>query len=115
MIASNRISGGGGGIAIEEGSGNVVARNVVARTRHSGIHLGIDHPPIGSTRTVVRRNRVIASGKDGFLVAKNDRRALLVGNVARRSGDDGFDINSLSARLRNNRASGSADRAFEGS
>jgi parallel beta-helix repeat protein len=113
VIAGNRISGGGEGIAIEEGRGNVIARNVVARTRRSGIRLGIGDPPIGSTRTVVRRNRVIASGKDGFLVAKSDRRAVLVGNLARGSGDDGFDINSPSARLRRNRALGSAGEAFE--
>jgi parallel beta-helix repeat protein len=113
VIAGNRISGGGEGIAIEEGRGNVVARNVVARTRRSGVRLGIGDPPIGSTRTVVRRNRVIASGKDGFLVAKSDRRAVLVGNLARGSGDDGFDINSPSARLRRNRALGSAGEAFE--
>jgi len=113
VIAGNRVSGGGEGIAIEKGRGNVVARNVVARTRHSGIRLGIGDPPIGSTDTLVRGNLVTAAGKDGFLVAKNDRNALLRGNTARRSGDDGFDINSRSARLRHNRALGSAGEGFE--
>ena len=113
VIAGNRVSGGGEGIAIEKGRGNVVARNVVARTRHSGIRLGIGDPPIGSTDTLVRGNLVTAAGKDGFLVAKNDRNALLRGNTARRSGDDGFDINSPSARLRHNRALGSAGEGFE--
>ena len=94
VIAGNRISGGGEGIAIEKGRRNVVARNVVVGVRHDGIRLGIDNPPIGSTSTVVRRNVVIASGEDGFWVAESDRRALLIGNVARRSGDDGFDIDS---------------------
>ncbi|MBA3261990.1 MAG: right-handed parallel beta-helix repeat-containing protein [Thermoleophilaceae bacterium] len=113
VIAGNRISGGGEGIAIEKGRGNVVVRNVVARTRHSGIRLGIGDPPIGSTDTLVRGNRVTAAGKDGFLVAKNDRNALLRDNTARRSGDDGFDINSRSARLIGNRAVGSADFGVE--
>ena len=113
VIAGNRVSGGGEGIAIEKGRGNVVARNVVARTRHSGIRLGIGDPPIGSTDTLVRGNLVTAAGKDGFLVAKNDRNALLRGNTARRSGDDGFDINSGSARLRHNRARGSGGEGFE--
>ena len=113
VIAGNQVSGGGEGIAIEKGRGNVVARNVVARTRHSGIRLGIGDPPIGSTDTLVRGNLVTAAGKDGFLVAKNDRNALLRGNTARRSGDDGFDINSPSARLRHNRAIGSAGEGFE--
>ncbi len=43
-----------------------------------------------------------------------DRRALLQGNIARGSGDDGFDVESLSATLRGNRALGSADLAVEG-
>ena len=113
VIAGNRVSGGGEGIAIEKGRGNVVARNVVARTRHSGIRLGIGDPPIGSTDTLVRGNLVTAAGKDGFLVARNDRNALLRGNTARRSGDDGFDINSRSARLRNNRALATVGEGFE--
>ena len=98
---------------IEKGRGNVVARNVIARTKHSGIRLGIDDPPIGSTRTVVRGNLVIAARQDGYWVAESDRRALLVGNIARRSGDDGFDIDSRSARLMGNRALGSAGQGFE--
>lgn len=69
--------------------------------------------PIGGTRTLVRRNLVIASGKDGYRLTKSDRGALLIGNVARRSGDDGFDIDSRSARLMRNRALGSHDNAFE--
>jgi parallel beta-helix repeat protein len=113
VIAGNRISAGEEGIAVEKGRGNVVVRNVVARTRHSGIRLGIGDPPIGSTSTLVRGNLVLSAGEDGFLVAKNDRRALLQGNTARRSGDDGFDINSRSARLFGNRALGSAHFGIE--
>jgi hypothetical protein len=82
----------------------VVTRNVIARMRHSGIRLGVGDPPIGSTRTVVRRNLVVGSREGGYLVEKSDRGALLVGNIARASGDDGFDIESRSARLARNRA-----------
>ena len=113
VIAGNRIRGGGEGIGIEKGRGNVVARNVVFGVRHDGIRLGMWDPPIGSTRTVVRRNLVVDSGRDGFRVAQRDIDALLVGNVARRSGDDGFDIDSPSARLRANRAVASADLDIE--
>ena len=113
VIAGNRVSRGGEGIAIEKGRGNVVVRNVVARTRKSGIRLGIGEPPIGSTRTLVRGNLVTAAGRDGFLVAKSDRGARLRGNTARHSGDDGFDVNSRSARLQHNRALGSAGTGFE--
>ena len=74
VIAGNRIRGGGEGIGIEKGRGNVVARNVVVGVRHDGIRLGMWDPPIGSTRTVVRRNLVIDSGRDGFRVAQRDRR-----------------------------------------
>ena len=113
VIAGNRLTRSEEGIAIEKGRGNVVVRNVIARTKNSGIRLGIDDPPIGSTGTVVRRNRVTGAGEDGFWVAPHDRRALLVRNVARASGDDGFDIDSPSARLNGNRAHGSAGRGFE--
>ena len=113
VIVGNRISGSGEGIAIENGRGNRVVRNVIAHTRKSGIRLGIGDPPVGSTRTLVRGNLVVSAGRDGFLVAKNDRGALLVGNFARRSGDNGFDINSRSARLMRNRALGSAGHGFD--
>jgi parallel beta-helix repeat protein len=113
VIAGNRIDGSGEGIGLEKGRGNVVARNVIVGVRHDGIRLGMWEPPIGSTRTVVRRNLVIDSGRDGYRVAQRDRGALLVGNVARRSGDDGFDIDSASARLARNRALGSGGQGFE--
>ena len=114
VIAGNRVTRSEEGIAIEKGRGNVVVRNVIARTRNAGIRLGINEPPIGSTGTVVRRNLVIGAGDDGYWVAPHDRRALLVRNVARASGDDGFDIESASARLMGNRALGSADAGVEG-
>jgi parallel beta-helix repeat protein len=113
VIAGNRIHGSGEGIGLEKGRGNLVARNVIVGVRHDGIRLGMWNPPLGNTRTVVRRNRVVDSGRDGFRVAQRDINALLAGNVARRSGDDGFDIDSPSARLRGNRAVASADLDVE--
>ncbi len=113
VIAGNRIRGGGEGIGIEKGRGTVVARNVIFGVRHDGIRLGMWDPPIGSTRTAVRRNLVVDSGRDGFRVAQRDIDAVLVGNVARRSGDDGFEIDSPSARLRSNRGVASGDLDVE--
>src|SRR6185436_12336606 len=77
VIAGNRVQRSEEGIAVEKGRGNVVVRNVVVRTKNSGIRLGIDDPPIGSTDTLVRGNLVTAAGRDGFLVAKHDRSSLL--------------------------------------
>lgn len=113
VIARNRVYRGGEGIAIEKGLANAVTGNLVVGVQRSGIRLGIDDPAIGSTRTVVRRNRVTRSGGDGFQVAKSDRGSLLQLNVARRSGDHGFDIQSPSARLTRNLSIGSAGNAFE--
>lgn len=113
VIAGNHIRGDGEGIGLEEGRGDVVARNVIVGVRHDGIRLGIWEPQVGTTRTVVRGNVVSDSGRDGYRVARRDRDALLTGNVARRSGDDGFDIDSASATLRGNRAIKSADRDIE--
>jgi parallel beta-helix repeat protein len=113
VIVGNRIHRSGEGIGLEKTRGTVVARNVVVSVRHDGIRLGMWDPPLGNTRTVVRRNLVVDSGRDGFRVAQRDIDALLVGNVARRSGDDGFDIDSPSARLRGNRAVASGDLDVE--
>ena len=113
VIAWNRIDRSGEGIALEQGRGNLVARNVIVGVRQDGIRLGMWDPPVGNTRTVVRRNLVMDAGRDGYRVAQRVRGALLVGNVARRSGDDGFDIDSPSARLIRNRALGSIDQGVE--
>ena len=70
-------------------------------------------PPIGSTARWFAATWSVDSGRDGFRVAQRDLDALLVGNVARRSGDDGFDIDSPSATLRANRAVASRDLDVE--
>ncbi len=109
VITRNHISGGGGGIRMEHGHGNLIAHNVIAHTHHAGIHMGI----FGGAHNVVRNNLVKDSRKDGFLVGKKDRHSRLKGNVAKRSGDDGFDIESRSATLTRNRAVDNDDLGIE--
>jgi parallel beta-helix repeat protein len=113
VVANNRVSRALDSIAIEKGRGNRVTRNRVARSRGPGIRLAIPRPPIGGVKTVVRRNRVRASGEDGFVVFKKDRHSLLSRNVALRSGDDGFDIASDTAQLARNRAVRNADLGID--
>ena len=113
VITRNRVSRGRDGIRIEKGHGNLVAHNVVAHAHRAGIRLGIKHPFLGGAHNVVRRNLVKDSRKDGFLVGKKDRHSLLKGNVAKRSGDDGFDIESRSAKLTSNRAVRNGDLGIE--
>jgi parallel beta-helix repeat protein len=96
------------GIRIEKGHGNLVAHNVVAHT-DIGIHLGF----FGRTHNLFRGNLVRDSRKDGFRVTKKDRGSRFKGNVAKRSGDDGFDIKSRSTKLTSNRANRNADLGIE--
>ena len=100
VITRNHFFGGGDGIRIDNGHGNLVAHNVIAHTHHNGIRIGIS----AGAHNVVRRNLVRDSHKDGFRVSKKEGHSRLTGNVAKGSGDDGFDIESRSAKLTNNRA-----------
>jgi hypothetical protein len=113
VIARNRFSRDGDGIAIENARGNRVALNVILDARKNGIYLGLNEPPIGGGDNVVRRNVVRRSGDDGFKVRSKDHHSLLKGNLARRSGDDGFDIESSSTKLARNRAVGNDDLGIE--
>jgi hypothetical protein len=61
----------------------------------------------------VRRNLVKDSGVDAFRVKSADRHAHLNGNVAKGSGDDGFDVESRSAKVTKNRAFGNHDLGIE--
>jgi parallel beta-helix repeat protein len=113
VIADNRISGGRDGIRVEKGHDNLVAHNAVVSTRHVGITLGIHDPFIGGRRNVVRQNLVRDSRVDGFVVVKKDTHSLLSGNIAKGAGDDGFDVDSRSAKLTGNRAVRNADLGIE--
>ena len=114
VLARNRYARCKGAIGVEGGRRNLVVRNVVIRPRRVGILLGRDEPEqIGGARNVVRRNRVIESGGDGFVVASKEKRSVLKRNVAVGSHDDGFDVASRSTRLVGNRAVRSGDADIE--
>ena len=113
VIARNRVFRDREGIAIDKGRGNVIARNVVVRVRTSGIHLGVEDPPIGSTNSVVRGNLVRGTGGDAFQVSTNDAHSLLRANIAIAAGDDGFHVRSPSATLTGNRAMRNADLGID--
>ena len=104
VITRNHVSRVRDGIRIEKGRGNLVAHNVVAHAHRAGIRLGITNPVFGGAHNIVRGNLVKGSRVDGFLVTEKDDHSVLKRNVARRAGDDGFDIRSHSAKLTRNRA-----------
>jgi len=113
VIARNHLFRDREGIAVEKGLGNLVARNVVVRVRTTGIHLGVEEPPIGSTNSVVRGNLVRGTGGDAFQVSTNSAGSLLQANVAIAAGDDGFHVRGRSTRLNGNRAVRNADLGIE--
>jgi parallel beta-helix repeat protein len=109
VIVANRVSRADDALSIEDGRGNLVARNVVIDSRGYGIRLGIGNPSIGGGHNIVRRNLVKRSADDGFRVFAKDGHSLLRRNVAIRAGDDGFAIRNHTTRLAGNRAVRSAD------
>ena len=113
VIARNRVLRGESGLAIERGRANVIARNVIRRARRAGIYLGLNDPPLGGSHNIVRRNRIGRSAGDAFAVREEDHHSRLWRNVATRSGDDGFDIASRSAKLTRNRAWRNGDLGIE--
>jgi hypothetical protein len=104
VIKRNYVSRGRDGIRIEKGHGNLVAHNVVVGAHRAGIRLGITHPFLGGAHNTVRRNLVRDSHLDGFLINAKDDHSVLKHNIAKRAGDDGFDVESRSAKLTSNRA-----------
>ena len=115
VIARNRLSRDGDGIAIENARANRVALNVILDARQSGISLGLDFADgssIGGVDNIIRRNVVKGSGGDGFLVnAKGS--SVLRRNVASGAKDDGFAIESRSTRLAKNRATHNTDLGIQ--
>ena len=103
VITRNRVFGGGDGIRIEKGHGNLVAHNVVVHTRRAGIRLGIKHP-FSAAPTTSSAETWSGTAARWVPGQKKDRHSLLKRNVATGSGDDGFDIESRSAKLTSNRA-----------
>ena len=113
VIAHNHVSGGRDGIRIEKGHGNLVADNVVVHAGQAGITLGITAPLFGGANNVVRDNLVKGSRVDGLVVIKKDHHSLLKRNVAKGSGDDGFDVQSRTTKLTKNRARHNGDLGIE--
>ena len=113
VIKRNRVFRGRDGIRIEQGHNNLVADNVVTHARRAGIRLGIPHPFLGGAHNTVRGNLVKGSRVDGFLVNEKDDHSLLRHNTARGAGDDGFDIQSHTAKLTGNRAFRNGDLGIE--
>ena len=112
-IIGNRVSRATDSISVEKGRGNLIARNVVIGARGNGIRLGLDRPPIGGAGNIVRGNLVRGSREDGFRVDAEDGHSLLRRNIAVAAGDDGFDVESPTAKLTGNRAVRNADLGIE--
>ena len=108
-VRGNRVSGAGEGLAVEDGSDNVFARNVVVGAENHGIRLGIGNPALGGDHNILRRNLVRDSGKNGFYVYAKDDHSLLRRNVAIGSGQDGFRVDGRATTLRGNRADRNAE------
>jgi hypothetical protein len=113
LIGGNRSFGGDAGIGVEDGSRNVVARNVVTHTSGAGIYLGLKRPEIGGSHNVLLGNRVKAGGIDGFAVRRADHHSVLRHNTALGARDDGFDVASRTAKLGGNRAFRNGDLGIE--
>jgi parallel beta-helix repeat protein len=112
-IVGNRVSHAEESLVVERGRGNLFAGNVVDEAHGNGIRLGIDHPAIGGGENVVRGNVVRGSQVDGYRVDARDGHSVLRRNIAIGSGDDGFDVESGTAKLTGNRAVHNRDLGFE--
>jgi parallel beta-helix repeat protein len=112
VIVANRVSRADDALSVEDGRGNLVARNAVIDAGGYGIRLGIGNPSIGGGHNVVRRNLVKRSADDGFRVFAKDGHSLLRRNVAIRAGGDGFAIRNRTTKLVGNRAVRSAGLGF---
>jgi parallel beta-helix repeat protein len=121
VITRNHVFGALDGILIDSGHGDLIAHNVVAHTSRAGISLGSGfkihpggrHLTAGGAHNLVRRNLVKGSRKYGFLVRRKDDHSRLKRNVAKRSSDDGFHVESHSAKLTRNRAVRNDDLGIE--
>ena len=113
VLVANRVSRADDALAVEDGSGNLVAHNVVLDARSYGIRLGIGNPSLGGGHNIVRQNLVKRSADDGFRVFAKDGHSLLRRNTAIRSGGDGFSIRNPTTKLAGNRAKHNADLGIQ--
>ena len=121
-IVGNRVSdsfacpdGCGAGIGSTGGTGNLIARNFVARASRAGIWIADFEQEGGlpEINNVVERNLVVDAEIDGVLVESTVTDTLLRRNVAIGAGDDGIDVDSTTTSLRRNTANGNDDLGIE--
>lgn len=110
-IVSNRVSdsfacpdGCGAGIASTGGTGNLIARNFVARASRAGIWIADFEQEGGlpEVSAVVERNLVVDSEIDGVLVESTVTDTLLTRNIAIGAGDDGIDMRAVGTTVTRN-------------
>jgi large repetitive protein len=121
-IVSNRVSdsfacpdGCGAGIGSTGGTGNLIARNFVARASRAGIWIADfeDEGGLPGIDNVVERNLVVDAEADGVLVESTVTDTLLKRNIAIGAGDDGIDVDSAATSLSRNTANGNGDLGIE--
>ena len=121
-IVGNRVSdsfacpdGCGTGIGSTGGTGNLIARNVVARASRAGIWIADfeEEGGLPEIDNVVERNLVVDAEIDGVLVESTVTDTLLERNIAIGAGDDGIDVDSTTTSLRRNTANGNGDLGIE--
>jgi parallel beta-helix repeat protein len=121
-IVSNRVSdsfacpdGCGAGIGSTGGTGNLIARNFVARASRAGIWIADFEQEGGlpEISTVVERNLVVDSAIDGILVESTVTDTLLERNIAIGAGDDGIDVDTAATTLTRNLSLQNGDLGIE--
>ena len=121
-IVGNRVSdsfacpdGCGAGIGSTGGTGNLIARNFVARASRAGIWIADfeEEGGLPEIDNVVERNVVVDAEIDGVLVESTVTDTLLKRNIAIGAGDDGIDVDSTTTSLRRNTANGNGDLGIE--
>ena len=107
--------GCGAGIGSTGGTGNLIARNFVARASRAGIWIADfeDEGGLPEINNVVERNLVVDSEIDGVVVESTVTDTLLERNITIGAGDDGIDVDSTTTSLRRNTANGNGDLGIE--
>jgi hypothetical protein len=109
--------GCGYGISVEDGEGNVIADNKVARAVNDAIRVASFDPNNPTVGTVVRDNLAREAGVDGISVGTEGEATvtdtLILRNRAVGAGDDGFDVESAATTLTRNWALRNHDLGIE--
>jgi parallel beta-helix repeat protein len=107
--------GCGAGIGSTGGTGNLIARNFVARASRAGIWIADfeEEGGLPEVNNVVERNLVVDAEIDGVLVESTVTDTLLKRNIAIGAGDDGIDVDSTTTSLRRNTANANGDLGIE--